>query len=163
MTIYDRQNMFADFGQRTRDNLKLIRDARKEEPKRKVYEVTQLINSMLGLLIFPKANDLGQLRDKGKRVRDLRKEGWPIPEATRPYHQATTLNALITRLRNAVAHCNMDFHPDGKGDIARMTMWTKSDNGRGPKNWEMEMTIEELDGIATRFIELVAGSRSQKS
>ena len=47
------QNLVGDFARRTRINLETIRTFQKAKPDPQVYEVTQLINSMLGLLILP--------------------------------------------------------------------------------------------------------------
>ena len=45
------QDLVRDFARRTRTNLEFIRHARNHGES--VYEVTQLVNSMLGLLVFP--------------------------------------------------------------------------------------------------------------
>jgi len=43
----------------------------------KVYEVTQLLNSMLGLLIFPKERFFEKIQNK--RWDMMVKEEWPLP------------------------------------------------------------------------------------
>ena len=49
-----------DFVERTLENLKYIEEAEKEG--RSTYEVTQLINSFLGLIVFPQEQDEEKIR-----------------------------------------------------------------------------------------------------
>ena len=50
------EDVIADFATRTKKNLELIRRLQAEDPESEIYEVTQLLNSMLGLLVFPKSD-----------------------------------------------------------------------------------------------------------
>ena len=68
----------------------------------KVYEVTQLLNSMLGLLIFPKERFFEKIQNK--RWDMMVKEGWPLPSGDNA--RVSDLEQLIRNMRNAVAHCN---------------------------------------------------------
>ena len=72
----------------------------------KVYEVTQLLNSMLGLLIFPKERRLYE-KIQNKRWDMMVKEEWPLP--SEDYSHVSDLKQLITNMRNAVAHCNFEI------------------------------------------------------
>lgn len=48
------EEVIHDFAQRTRKNLKVIESL--QEAGLEVFEVTQLVNSCLGLLVFPQQN-----------------------------------------------------------------------------------------------------------
>jgi len=56
------EDLVADFAKRTRANLETLRGIQiKNDPKLRVFEVTQLINSMLGLLVFPQQRYVDQI------------------------------------------------------------------------------------------------------
>ena len=53
---YDKTNLVLDFARRTKKNLEFIEHSLTRDrlnSENDVYEVTQLINSLLGLLVFP--------------------------------------------------------------------------------------------------------------
>ena len=74
-----------------------------------VYEVTQLLNSMLGLLIFPKERRLYE-KIQPKSWDTMVEEGWPLP--SEDYSHVSDLEQLITNMRNAVAHCKFNLTTD---------------------------------------------------
>jgi hypothetical protein len=83
------KNILADFAERTLANLKQIRclDAAQERDgvsagERSTYPVTQLINSLLGLIVFPKENYGRHIPTK--TLAELVQEGWPNLEITHP-------------------------------------------------------------------------------
>ncbi|CAG0986428.1 hypothetical protein GPROT1_02661 [Gammaproteobacteria bacterium] len=107
---YTSRNHARGFANRTRKNLKYIETAF-ENNTADVHVVTQIINSLLGLIIF--------LREKGamksiaiKRLADLKAEGWP--EWTFTYGSSKTLDDLTKELRNAVAHGNIDYSSESR-------------------------------------------------
>lgn len=72
----DYQNVVEEFARRTRTNLELLRKLSTSEPD--AYEVTALVNSMLGLLVFPQQKDMNSIAETP--VDELKQLGWPIPE-----------------------------------------------------------------------------------
>ena len=75
----------------------------------KVYEVTQLLNSMLGLLIFPKERRLYE-KIQPKSWDTMVEEGWPLPSGDKAH--VSDLEELIRHMRNAVAHCKFNLTTD---------------------------------------------------
>lgn len=69
----------GNFIYRTRENLRVIEDlAQRPNPQcGQVYEVTQLINSLLGLIVFPHEAFPSSIPDE--RLDDLAEAGWPKP------------------------------------------------------------------------------------
>lgn len=70
------------------------------------FEVTQLINSMVGLLIIPKERYLDQITDNlidqgllDKMIRCIRKDDY----------SDSTLKGIVKHMRNAVAHGRIEF------------------------------------------------------
>jgi hypothetical protein len=97
-------DLVRDFALRTQSNLEALRTVQRTRADAEVYEVTQLINSMLGLLVFPQQQYVDQI--PRTPLDELERQGWPVPKVIGNYPQAADLNDLILLLRNAVAHLN---------------------------------------------------------
>lgn len=100
------ESVIRDFAQRTRTNLRTIEDFRASGGK--AYEVTQLVNSMLGLLVFPRERFIDQIPETS--LDDLEAAGWPVPKVVGEFPQARDLRQLIRYLRNAIAHFNIEIY-----------------------------------------------------
>ena len=96
-----------EFIARTQKNLKAIECLK--EKGGEVYEVTQLLNSMLGLLIFPKERRLYE-KIQPKSWDTMVEEGWPLPSGDNAH--VSDLEELIRHMRNAVAHCKFNLTTD---------------------------------------------------
>jgi hypothetical protein len=143
------EEFILDFAKRTRANLEFIERA--ADPN--VYEVTQLFNSMLGLLVFPQQSYMDRIPETP--LHDLVNSGWPAIKVTGPA-LCTNLQHLIRMLRNGVSHCNVEFMADELKQITGLRIWNhKGGNWRNGKNWEAELSIEDLRTIAFKFIELM--------
>ncbi len=96
-----------EFIARTQKNLIVIECLKEKGVK--VYEVTQLLNSMLGLLIFPKERRLYE-KIQPKSWDTMVEEGWPLPSGDNAH--VSDLEELIRHMRNAVAHCKFNLTTD---------------------------------------------------
>lgn len=164
------EEVVRDFALRTRKNLEAIEAL--HDLNAEVYEVTQLINSMLGLLVFPQQEYVETIPKTP--LDQLRQDGWPIPRVTGGFQQVTDLNQLIRYLRNAVAHFNIEFIGDGESNIKVLRVWNmapvrneknqlrRDADGKiiEEKNWEAELTVQQLCNIAIQFIDLLLGPSS---
>jgi len=142
-------NLVRDFASRTRSNLAFVQEAAKEGNE--VYEVTQLINSMLGLLVFPEQRFYSKIPET--KLSDLEKEGWPIPRVDGRYPQVDNLRKLARYLRNGISHFNLRFTETG-GHVDGIIIWNNEPQ-KGRKNWQAELKISELEAIAEKFTELL--------
>ena len=142
------KNLVKDFAERTRINLLLVQAEAKAG--RNAYEVTQLINSMLGLLVFPQQEFYNKIPET--KLDDLKKDGWPIPRVNGDYPQVSNLKELARYLRNGVSHFTLRF-TETDGHVDGIVIWNETQNGT--KNWEAELKIEELEGIADKFSKLL--------
>jgi hypothetical protein len=142
------EEIIRDFARRTRKNLAVI--DRLHAEGHEVYEVTQLVNSTLGLLVFPQQEYVAQIPPT--LLAELERDGWPIPKVKGRFHQVKDLNQLIRYLRNAIAHFNIRFIGDGQNEISFLQVWNED---RGKKTWEAELSVSDLRGIAERFIKLL--------
>jgi hypothetical protein len=143
------EEVIRDFAARTRKNLRVIEDLHKQGLE--VYEATQLINSTLGLLVFPQQEYVDRIPETP--LDELRQNGWPVPRCRMGSDRVQNLNQLIRYLRNAVAHFNIAFIDDGQGQVHLLRVW--NENPAGVKTWEAELSVSDLRGIAERFIDLL--------
>ena len=119
------QNLIHDFAERTRANLDTLRRLQSEGP---TYEVTQLINSLLGLLVFPEEKFFKDIPETP--LSELEAEDWPIPKVSGNFEQARHLRELARYLRNAVAHCNVKFTSDERDEISGIMVWNEKKSGK---------------------------------
>ena len=142
------EDVIRDFAERTGKNLHMIEQLQAEG--REAYEVTQLVNSMLGLLVFPQQQYVNRIPETP--LEELKRDGWPVPKCRIGPDQVQNLNQLIRYLRNAIAHFNIEFIGDNRNQLELLKVWN---NRGGVKTWEAELTVSDLRGIAKRFIELL--------
>lgn len=148
------KNIVQDFAIRTRKNLELLRAYQKEHPEEEVYEVTQLINSMLGLLVFPKESFFNRIPPIP--ISTLFDQGWPVPKVVGDYSQAKDFKEIIRYLRNAIAHKNLEFKSNEHGHIEGLYVWNKVGD---QITWKAELSLEDIEGITNRLIEILTSNK----
>ena len=147
-----------DFAKRTRANLKTLRGLKKNNPEIQVYEVTQLINSMLGLLVFL---DEDYSRSIPRTpLSDLEAQGWRIPKAKGDY-QVRDLKEFIRYLRNAIAHAptTLKFLNNEQEEIIGLyinPMVHHSKRDYPNQKWEVELSIEDIENITDKLFEIIS-------
>lgn len=153
----DYQKEFViDFARRTRSNLEFIEAA--ERRGESVFEVTQLANSLLGLLVFPREQYMRSIPDTS--LRELAEQGWPNIRSTHGELKEDTLKQLMRMLRNGIAHCNVEFIADERSAITGLTIWNT--DKRGHRTWEATLMIDDLRSIALKFVELMEDNGGRK-
>lgn len=144
------QNLVKDFALRTRDNLNALRELKNSHPNVKVFEVTQLINSMLGLLVLPQQRCFQAISERS--ISDMSKEGWPTPKVEGKYRQVTGLRQFLRYLRNAIAHFNVEFRVSTEGQINGLVVWNVLE---GKVNWRASLSLEDIEKITEKLSQLV--------
>lgn len=151
------RNVIRDFAERTRANLELV-ERTAADPGGSAHEFTQLVNSMLGLLVFPKEEYYTRIpRDS---LKQLRKKGWPVPDTAGDLPPAKDLRELIRYMRNAITHFNIEFHASGNGELVGLTLWNLDGGASGPKTWQAFFTGEQLRDLTFRFVDVLTGPRN---
>ena len=146
---------------RTMTNLVFIEKAHKNpQTKDQVHMVTQILNSLLGLVILPYGRHgypYELCRDK-KTLAKLYAQGWPKWEFS-PYNtqETKTLGCLSRRLRNAAAHGRYTFDSDCL-DPREVTITVKDKPPKGPINWCASIRADELH----RFCRLLGKHMAKK-
>jgi hypothetical protein len=156
-----------DFAARTQANLKIIERLAKQDvlllvnnPSDEIdedgveaYEVTQLVNSILGLIVFPQQRYYDQIPEIP--LSQLEIEGWPKPllQGEIP-NDLNNLRDLMRYIRNSIAHFNIEFTSDSGGRINGVKIWNSRNNRR---NWTASLQIDALKSLVEKFIALVVG------
>ena len=151
--MYRYEDVIGDFAQRTLHNLRVIRELRGREPGSQVFEVTQLVNSTLGLLVFPQQKYVDSIPETS--LDELGANGWPIPRIVGNYPQVENLRQLIRVLRNAIAHFNLEFVPGPENVIGSLRVWNTKLRKPNEITWMAELTIDDLEQITERFAEVL--------
>lgn len=151
----DYRDIVVDFAVRTLRNLNHIQEMARSGDET-VYEVTQLWNSLLGLIVLPHENQ-GNLIPQTP-ASEMWATGWPRISVSGPEYEPRTLRDFVKKLRNAVAHFNVTFAAES-GQLASVTIWNERlDANRrvvtGSRGWEARMRIDDLDALARRIANL---------
>jgi hypothetical protein len=133
------------FAERTRKNLKVIEDLKNNRnlEHNEVFEITQLVNSCLGLLVFPRQRYFAQISET--KLSDL--HDWPIPNVKKG--EVAYLKAMIENMRHAIAHCNLEFIGDDINGIQGLRMWNSK------TQWEVEWRVEDLRKFVIKFSDML--------
>ncbi len=120
-----------------------------------LYPVTQLWNSLLGLVVLPRELDVSCIPET--LMAQLWAEGWPRFPTTAG-DEPRTLRELVSHLRHAVAHFNVEFVSGSERELTSVTVWSQAtEKGRpikGSRGWEGRITVEELDRLARHIADL---------
>jgi len=138
-----------DFAKRTRLNLEAIETAK--DNGEDVREFTQLINSLLGLLIFPYEHSSCTIQPTPLQAL-VDDHGWPEIRASKGELKENTLGELARFMRHSFAHCLVEFLPDDKGNVGSVKLW----NGKQPKpTWETVIGVKNLRLFVLKFADLI--------
>ena len=143
------KDFVADFVQRTKVNI-----TRGYHP----YEVTQRINSLIGLLILPKERYYDNI-DDGMISPELLTElvqGVKIPSRSRKLN----LKYIVRRMRNAVAHFNIECKADKHTHLIDHIVFEDFDYGNNSKNPDFQIIISNdiLEQFVDQFSDVVSES-----
>lgn len=143
-------SIVQDFAKRTLSNLESIKQNKELSD---VYEVTQLINSLLGLLVFPKEEFWDYIRPvpianvpHADKIRTLTNESKTIP---------ADLKALVEVLKHSVAHFNITFKRNDRSTyIEDIVIW--NEYPKGNIKWKAEATVFDLWDFVVVFASGIA-------
>lgn len=144
----DYQNLVRDFARRTLHNLEVIRKHKKCGVE--AYEVTQLINSMLGILVLPKEHYYERIPTTS--LNQLRADGWPDPVLSGEFKAPKHLRDLVRLLRNSIAHFNIEF-ATSQGEICGVVLSNKCNCGK--VTWKATLSLDDLEQIIRKFVDLI--------
>lgn len=158
------RNGSLGFARRTIKNLDFIKNSAGQSD---VHLVTQVINSLLGLLVFPyedEENPLSEVLPKAaftssqlSDVRDKLVSLLPIPSLkVEMFGRCKDVSDFFRRLRNAIAHKYIVFGSNSRS-LPEVVVFLKDRIPGCPYDWEISMTARDLESlsryIADRIIE----------
>lgn len=158
MPLESRNNTFG-FASRTLKNLEYIRNAFVND-KADVHPVTQLVSSLLGLIVVPWER---RLEDNVPEVKleELDNQGWRMWTITLDDKETPTLTLerLIYHIRNAIAHGRFTFTSDSR--LLSQVMLEVEDR-KGPSEnpyWRAEIRGDCLYSFCCRFAQYMENSK----
>lgn len=135
-------DLVSDFAKRTLINLDHIKRhelAGDEE----AYFVTQLWNSLAGLIVLPREVELDRIQ--AIPMFELIAEGWP--DITTSDWRPDTLPEFVVAMRNAVSHWNVTFKAKPSHEIDELVMHSTV---KGRNQWRGRMSVGVLEDVARR-------------
>ena len=142
-----------DFAARTLENLKYIEEAQKEG--RSTYEVTQLVNSFLGLIVFPQEQDYARIRrvQIAQKIIDDLCSGVMENTYTGQYGEVN-LESIVYHFRNAISHGHVEPHTDRNKEISVLCFHDFTSNKNKPNaNFQIKVEISLLREFVLAFAE----------
>jgi hypothetical protein len=148
---YVSRNHALGFAERTRKNLQFIETAFCNGED--VHVVTQLTNSLLGLLVFLHERTFVE-HIEGITLESLQNQGWPKVEVT--LGDGLTLGTVIRHLRNSVAHGRITFSSESR-DISKVIVCFEDKRNSHDKvpNWSATMNASQLQQFCMKLVALV--------
>ena len=135
-----------DMMRRTMGNLEFVEHhAQRDGP----FEVTQLINFFLGALAHPWETlkvDLFAIP-----LSSAQAAGWPVPEQQDGRTTPQLLGDLLRFIRNGIAHGNLSFFPDHRGQIQAIGI---ANYDRGRRTWSGVISVRDMRALLERFVAL---------
>lgn len=144
-----------EFARRTLRNLNQIRSA--VESGGDAHLVTQLANSLLGLIVFPWESDvIDSVADVP--LADLAQRDWPswtVHQDDDEKEKTKTLGRLAYHIRNAIAHRRLSFSSDSP--IPRQVVLHVHDckSEGAPAYWRASINAEDLSGFCERLGQII--------
>jgi hypothetical protein len=137
------------FIQRTRTNLELIEENYKT--KSEAHVITQLVNSLLGILVFPwKLHTLKDLEDE--KMSNLNLQEWP--ERIVKTGKDESIGEFMSHMRNAVAHRKITFSSDSPNPEEVILTFNSRDY-KHKIDWEASFNGSQLRQFCNKFMDLI--------
>jgi hypothetical protein len=149
------RNTTEGFARRVRKNLAFI--VKKRNEGEDVHEVTQLVTSLLGLIIFPwEAGALQHL--ESLPLSELEAEGWPGWDIQLDDKGDTkSLGKLTGHLRNAACHRRLKFSSEHREMHKVEIEFEDAANKKSPPNWRAKINAADLAVFCERFTKRLEG------
>ena len=149
--IYASQDTFIkEFAERTKANYQRLRTG--------PYEITQLVNSMVGLLIIPEQRLYNKISDNllDEQLLNKLKDSSCLKQYT--YRESLNLQQICRHLRNAIAHSHIEFEavqpPVTTAPITIESIILKDIDGK--QRFEMKMTAKLLEEFLFAFSDAIS-------
>ena len=152
MDYYGRNTIWG-FRDRVRTNLMYLSAARNQGAD--VHVVTELITSLLGLIVFPFAEikRSGSKAFRKYKLDDLSDKGWPDWRVD--LGSSPDLDDLILHLRNAISHRLLFFSSDSRELEGVEVRFADRPSKAQPDGWAVTINAAELQKFVLLFADLL--------
>lgn len=148
------EDLVKDFASRTFQNLQYIQEGKAKGDE--VFEVTALISSLLGLIVFPK--EKLSLKSFNNQLCDLAKSGWPDINSKEKIQKTITFADFFVKMRHAVAHGNIIAQSHtSNNEITELTFWNIHPRSN-EKDWEINLSVAEIKQLVEKICPLIIHS-----
>jgi hypothetical protein len=145
------KSLLKDFAKRTKANLDFI-DQKSDSLQPRTFEITQLVNSFLGLLVLFDKQDANNIPKM--LLSDVEKRGgFAIHEITKK--PSKDLRDFIHHLRNAFAHVNLSYHSN-MSEIESVTLQNIVPK-TGILYWQCCLSVPEIRFLLNLIYEIIMG------
>lgn len=145
---YSEKAFVKDFVSRTKENI---------DHGNNPYEVTQLINSLIGLLILPKEKYYERISNRMVDKELLEKVEKCV--IIKPEDKALTLRYIIRRMRNAIAHFHIDFKIDANTrEISEIIFSDYDDQKDETPSFKISLSVELVKLLVYQFSDKLSQS-----
>jgi hypothetical protein len=146
---YAARNEILEFAAHTRRNLDHVLRVAGEAD---LHPVTQIIVSMVGLVVFP----VEKLFEEVVRKKPLAElTGWPPWNISLGEAQCRTLGELATRLRNAVSHRHILFSSDSREPSEVVIEFEDYKPSATVPHWRADISADELCLFCVKFTDYI--------
>lgn len=150
MQFIDKEKIMPEYVSRTLINLDIVKKAGSRG-----YEVTQLVNSLVGLLILPKEKVFSDVCDESvsKEILTQISDKVSICKDRNEKDEEKNLKNIIRHMRNGVCHFHLDFlGNNGKiEEIKIEDYYEDKKTNRKLKTFAVELSIELLEKFILQF------------
>ncbi len=154
----DTRSHYKGFAIRTRKNLLFMGQAL--DAGHDIHIVTQLVNSLLGVVVFPWERGVIAKMNTTALV-DLQTDGWPVWDITADDQGTHTLMQFLKCFRHSVAHGNIRFDSDSRTldevfvEVANFPKPDKKHPNRSGPAWAARIRADHLLEFVLRLINLI--------
>lgn len=155
----DGRNTLSGIAARVNNNLAFVASARTSEGA-DVHIVTQLLLSLLGLVVFPvqELKNEGSTALRTEMLDDLEAKGWPKWKFT--IGGSSDLQDLLIHIRNAVSHHRLTFSSDSRNLEEVDITFRDRRFAKDPDNWQAHISAKDLQSFVQLLSELLSKKQS---
>lgn len=159
MMYASEREFIKDFAERTKNNCEAMKKG-----QRPYYEVTQLINSMVGLLVIPQTEIYQEITDKMISA-DLLNDVKKCVKRNTYKDEDNDLKTIARHIRNGIAHSRIGFcaekEPQNGRPLQIKTVIFKDEYKNGNKKVEYHFEIEIPIDVLREFLYAFADAASK--
>lgn len=148
---------FSDFerelAKRTYLNYLFIKEKKDENDN--LFEVTQLINSLLGIIISVKESEIFDEEINKIVGTEIQRKDWGLPESK---IKSENLKDIVKHLRNAAAHLNITPLPNKPKEVLTDIKFESYNSDSNELVWRAIFRIEQLELFLKKITELIQES-----